>query len=111
PTGRLARVARKARRHPRLTAAFATLALALTVIGGWGARQYWVSIRQSEAAEQFGQEVERLDWMFRAAQMSPLHAIVAQKDQVRQGMVRVERMMTAIGSPAFGPGHYAIGRG
>jgi serine/threonine-protein kinase len=111
PAGALMRAARKARRHPRLAAAFAVLAIAVGASAGWALYQSWRSARQSEAAEEFGQEVETLSWMFRAAQMSPLHPIEPERAQVRDRIARLERTIPELGSAAFGPGHYALGRG
>jgi serine/threonine-protein kinase len=111
PSGLLRRVARKAQRHPRIAVSFAALATAIVLVAGWGAYQYQRSTRQADLAEQFGQEIQNVDWMFRAAQMSPQHDITPQKTQVRDSMSRIESMMRDVGSIAFGPGQYALGRG
>src|SRR5207248_2227807 len=111
PTGPVARLARKARKHPRLTAAFVVLASAIVATAGWGGYQSWRSARQTELAEALGQETQTIEWLYRAAQMSPLHAIEPQRQQVRARMTRVEQMMRESGSLGFGPGHYALGRG
>lgn len=111
PTGILGRLAKKARKNPRLTTAFLTLISLIVVVGGWGAYGYWRATRQAELAQKLGQEIRDIEWLFRAAQMSPLHAITTQKQQVRQRMSRLAHMMDEIGSLAYGPGHYAQGRG
>ena len=110
-SGRVHRWANKARRHPRLTTAFALLGVVIVGVAGWGGYQSWRSARQADVARQLGQEVEGIDWMFRAAQMSPLHAIDAERRQVRERMTRIEAMTRSAGSIAFGPSEYALGRG
>jgi tetratricopeptide (TPR) repeat protein len=110
PTGRMGRLAKRARKYPRLAVAFATMA-ALTLGGAaWGAYQYGRSARQATLAQQLGQEIRDVEWLFRAAQMSPIHAIEPQKRQVRERIADLERIMAQAGSLAFGPGHYALGR-
>lgn len=111
PTGTLRRVAKRARRHPRIAAAFVALIAATLAIGTWGAYGYWRARRQAELAQHLGQEIRDLEWLFRAAQMSPLHSIEKEKRQVRQRMSRLDATMGELGSVAFGPGHYALGRG
>ncbi len=111
PTGTLGRLAKKARKHPRLATAFLGLVTLTVITAAWGASGYWRATRQAALAQQLGQEIRDLDWLFRAAQMSPLHAIEPQKRQVRERMARVEQMTETVGSLAFGPGHYALGCG
>lgn len=111
PTGTLGRLAKKARKHPGLTTAFLAMLMSILVVSAWGAWAYWRAARQAELAQTLGQEIRDVEWLFRAAQMSPLHAINPEKRQVRQRMARLEQMMVEIGSLAFGPGHYALGRG
>src|SRR5579871_1917719 len=110
-TGVARRIAVKARRHPRLAAAFALLATAVVVAAAEGGYQYWRGARQAEFARQLGEEIRNVDWLYRAAQMSPLHAIAPEKQQVHAQMDRVAAMMGTVGSAGIGPGEYALGRG
>jgi serine/threonine-protein kinase len=109
PAGTLARLAKRARKYPRLTIAFAVMLILTLVLTGWGAYGYWRSSRQSELAQRLGQDVRDLDWLFRVAQMSPLHPIESHKLSVRRRMTALERTMDDVGSLAFGPGHDALG--
>lgn len=111
PIGALGRVAKRVRKHPRLATAFLMMVLMTLTVAAWGAYGYWRGTRQAELAQALGQEVRDLDWLFRAAQMSPLHPIEAEKRQVRQRMARLQQTMAEVGSVAYGPGHYALGRG
>ena len=111
PVGLWGRVAKRVRRHPRLAAAFAVMAALTLAIALWGAYGYWSATRQAELARELGQEIRDLEWLLRAAQMSPLHDIQPQKRLVRERMVRLERVIAQAGAAAFGPGQYALGRG
>jgi serine/threonine-protein kinase len=110
PMGRLRRLAGRARKHPRLTAAFATMTVLMLALAAWSGYGYWRTTRQTELAQRLGEEIRDVEWLFRAAEMSPLHAIGPQKQLVRQRMARLEQIMGEAGSLAFGPGHYALGR-
>jgi serine/threonine-protein kinase len=111
PSTAFMRVTRKARKHPRLTAAFAVMLLTTIAIGAWGAYGYVRAARQAQVAQRFGQDVRDIEWLFRAAQMSPLHSIQGEKRDVRARIARLASMMDAVGSLAIGPGQNAIGRG
>ena len=111
PAGAVTRIVKKARKHPRLAAAFAALALLIVTTVAWSGYVYWRAARQAELAQQLGQEIRDLDWLYRAAQMSPLHDVTPQKQQVQQRMARLEQMMSEVGSLAAGPVNYALGRG
>lgn len=110
PTGRLGRLARRARTHPRLAVAFVAMAASMLLLTSWSAYGYWRTARQTELAQRLGEEIRDVEWLFRAAEMSPLHAIEPQKRQVRELMSRLEQIMGEAGSVAYGPGHYALGR-
>lgn len=110
-TGTATRLARKARKYPRLTAAFAVLLAAALGVGAWAALTSWRAGRQTDLARRLEQEVRDVEWLFRAAQMSPLHPIAPQKKEVRRRMAQIERLMGELGPFADGPGLYALGRG
>src|SRR5207253_10629081 len=69
PAGWVAKVQRKARRHPRLASAFAVLGLAVAASGAWGGYQSWRASRQAEVAGRLGQDTEDREGLYRAAQM------------------------------------------
>lgn len=110
PTGPVGRLAKRARKHPRLAAAFATMTVLMLALAAWSGYGSWRTARQTALAQRLGEEIRDVEWLFRAAQMSPLHAIEPQKQLVRQRMSRLEQIMSEAGSLAFGPGHYALGR-
>lgn len=111
PSGLVSTLGKKARRHPRLTIAFAALLLLIAISGGWGAYTTWRASKQTELARMLGHEVRNLEWLFRVGQMSPLHPIEPHKRQLRLRIRHIGAIMNELGSLAFGPGHYAQGRG
>ena len=111
PRGLVDRVRRKARRYPRLAASFALLAVSILGSAGWAAYESWHATRESRLAAELSRGTQDIEWLYRAAQMSPLHAIAAQKTAVRDRMDGIRRLLDAGGSLAFGPANYALGRG
>jgi len=111
PTGLGTRVGRVLQKH-RLTAVMMTLALiALAIVGG-----QWLGERRSTAermavAQQFGQEVERMEGIAWRSRTIPLHDTRPEKALIRQQMASIENRMEQLGPTAVGPGHYALGRG
>jgi len=111
PAGMLQRMVRRLRKHPRLSAAFATLGLVTVALAGWGGWTQWHAGRQAELARTVGQDVRDMEWLFRAGQMSPLHPIAGEQREVRARIAELKGLMSELGSDATGPGQYAIGRG
>jgi eukaryotic-like serine/threonine-protein kinase len=111
PVGALARLGRRARRHPRLAAAFAVMSLAIVAMAVWTAHNSWRSARQLRLAQELGQEVRDVEWVFRVAQMAPVHSIEPERSRLRQRMARVAQTAAEVGPIGVGPGEYALGRG
>ena len=86
------------------------MAASMLVLAAWSGYGYWRTTRQTELAQRLGEQIRDVEWLYRAAEMSPLHAIEPQKRQVRQLMTRLEQIMREAGAIAYGPGHYALGR-
>ena len=105
---RMIKKIRKNRIASAITAAALVLSLAL---GGVAVHSYMTSQTRAAAAQQFGQDVERIDSIMRFACMLPLHDITREKNLVRLRMKDIVSTMHAMGSAASGPGEYAIGRG
>ncbi len=77
----------------------------------WGGLGRWRAARQAQLAQRLGREVRDFEWLIRVAQMSPLHPIEDDRDQVRKRMDAIRRLIEEAGELARGPGHYALGRG
>lgn len=111
PHSILYRMAKKIRKN-RIASAITATALVLSLgLGGIALRSYWTSQTREAAAQQFGQDVEKIDSIMRFACMLPLHDVTREKNLVRQRMKEIASTMRAMGSAGSGPGEYAIGRG
>lgn len=71
----------------------------------------WRANRQAKFLQEFGQEVARIEGTMRIAHLLPLHDIQPEKKQVVQSLDRLQKEMENLGTVAYGPGHYSLGRG
>lgn len=105
------RLVRKARKHRGMVALTAVFLVVLAVLVGIGARMWWKQSERAALARQFGQEVERMEWLLRYARVLPLHDTRREMGLVRSRMSAIEQRMSTLGDLAAGPGGYALGRG
>ncbi|MBP7867122.1 MAG: hypothetical protein KA419_14390 [Acidobacteria bacterium] len=105
------RLVRKARKHRGMVALSAVFLAVLAVLVGVGVRMWWKQAERAALARQFGQEVERMEWLLRYARVLPLHDTRREMGQVRSRMSAIEQRISALGDLAAGPGGYALGRG
>ena len=111
PLGWRERSLRRIRRHPlQALAAVATL-VAIVGMTAWSFSVQVGSARRAELAHRLGREVRDMEWLMRAAAMSPLHPMTTTEARVRDRMTRLEDQVEALGDMARGPVHYAVGRG
>ncbi len=105
------RAAKKLRKHKAIVfvSGFALLAVMILAVLGLHAR--WTAARQARLAQEFGQEIERIDTIMRIAYLTPLHDTRPEKLFVRQTTQRIEEQMRNIGRAAEAPGNFALGRG
>jgi predicted Ser/Thr protein kinase len=89
----------------------AALLVILMISAGFGAYSRWRTAQQLRLTREFAQQVEAMDWMMRVAHMTPRHDIRKEKMQILDKMKNLEDNMNRGGSVAFGPGHYALGKG
>jgi serine/threonine-protein kinase len=111
PPGLGERLARKLRKNKPLAAAMAAAAIALAVSGGLVLQAHWQAARRAEVAQRFTAEVKDLEWLLRAAQMSPRHDLRPERGEVRQRMERLREQADALDPDVRGPALYALGRG
>ena len=83
----------------------------LLIAGVFGIYTRWRTAQQLRLSQEFMQTVEAMDWMMRVAHMTPLHDIRKEKMQILERMKILEANMKRSGSPALGPGNYALGKG
>ena len=102
-------VRRRRLRTTLLIASAAILAIAIAA-GAFAYRARRAVTEQARLAQQFGQEVERIDAVARVAASLPLHDPRREMEVVRARMERLEERIAALGPMAIGPGHEALGR-
>lgn len=98
------------RRH-RLGIAISTgvVLLALVLGGGWlGTRME--AAAQAEAAQRFGQSVERLDGQLRLAHTIPLHDTTPTRERLADRLAALETELPELSGWSRGPALYALGR-
>lgn len=105
------RLLKKARKH-RTIVGIAMAAFAGVLLSGvFGIYSWWNATEQAKHAQQFGQEVEKIEGFLRYVQTLPLHDIRSETALVRERMKSIEKQIQQLGKTAEGPGHYALGRG
>jgi eukaryotic-like serine/threonine-protein kinase len=71
----------------------------------------WRADQKAKLFQEFGQEVTRIESIMRYAYLLPLHDIQQDKEQVLERLKYIESRMQSLGSVAYGPGYYSLGRG
>jgi serine/threonine-protein kinase len=105
------RLLKKARKHRRLVAAGAVVAVAFLTLAILSLRTQLRAREQARLAGVFGQEVKAIEGRMRIAHLAPEHDITPEKTAIRQRMNAIEAQIQRIGGAAEGPGHYALGWG
>ncbi len=105
------RLQKKIRKNKALFGVSAISFLLILVFAVLGLRVRWNAAQQAALAQQFGQEIERMDSTMRYAYLLPLHDTRMEKQIVKQRMQWIESRMKQMGNVAKGPGEYALGRG
>ncbi|MCB1035726.1 MAG: tetratricopeptide repeat protein, partial [Acidobacteria bacterium] len=111
PSGPWTRVLKKVKKHRALTAVALAAAVAVTVFAALALEARWQAARRAEAAQRFTAEVKDLEWLLRAARMSPLHDVRPQQRQVRRRLEELEGQISGSDAALLGPTRSALGRG
>ena len=109
--GPIYRFGKRMRKHRALTAVVAVAIAAVLALSAALVGQHFQAQRRQALAQQFGQELERIDGMLRHVRMLPLHDVAPVEDLVRRRMRRIEETMQSMGAVGFGPGSHALGIG
>jgi len=99
------------RKHRVSAAVVALSVLAVGVIGGMAIRSVWQARRETALARAFSQELQVMEATMQKAYLLPLHDLRSEIATVRGRMDRLQTRIIDEGSPAEGPGHYALGKG
>ncbi|HET7452166.1 MAG TPA: protein kinase [Thermoanaerobaculia bacterium] len=105
------RLRKKARKHRTVVAAGAAAAVLLAAAAGFALRTRLQASARSRFSREVGQEAERVEWLMRAAEQSPLHDIRRERKVVAS---MIETMRTRIeGRPPEirAAGLFAMARG
>jgi serine/threonine protein kinase len=107
----LYRTAKFARRN-KMAVAIAVFAFIAIIISALVAGIIqWRANQQAKYLQEFGQEAARMEGIMRFAYELPLHNITSERNYVEGRIRAISSRMEQLGGSAFGPGHYAIGRG
>ncbi|MEW6364633.1 MAG: protein kinase [Acidobacteriota bacterium] len=102
---------RRARKNKAAAGMAALAIVSILVSAGVALHARWKAGEQAELAQQFGQEVERIESILRVAYLLPLHDIRPEKQRVTERMEWIKQKMGESGRIATGLGEYALGRG
>ncbi|MEM7049325.1 MAG: protein kinase [Acidobacteriota bacterium] len=105
------RLVKKARKHRALAAVVAVAGGAILVFAFLALEARWRGQREAEAAQRFTAEVKDLEWLLRAARMSPRHDIRPQRQAVTERLAALEGRAASASDGLRGPASYALGRG
>ena len=109
--GVIYRLQKKIKKNKALFAVSVASFVLILVFAILGLRVRWNAAQQAALAQQFGQEIERMDSTMRYAYLLPIHDIRTEKQIVQERMRFIEEKMKQMGRVARGPGEYALGRG
>lgn len=105
------RVVRKARKHKAMVAVVgAALAVSLVLCGLWLHAQ-WAARRQAAYAQEFGQQIERLESVLWRTYSLPIHDTAPVKIALKDRLHDMRERLQDMDRTAQGPGHCALGRG
>jgi len=110
PVGLVYRIRRGARRHPAVSAAFLTLAMAVLVVAGLLLYSGWKSAQQASAAQALLDQVSGIESLMRVSVMMPEHDSSPERALVHQRIEEIRAKIRKMGPSARGPGRYALGR-
>jgi serine/threonine-protein kinase len=105
------RLRKKARKHRTIVGIAAVAFIGILLSAAFGIYSWWNAGEQAKHAQQFGQEVEKIEGFLRYVQTLPLHDVRPEMALVRERMKDIEKRIKEVGKTAEGPGHYALGRG
>ncbi len=111
PAGFSYRLTKKIRKNKAIFAVSGASLVLILVFAILGLRIRFNAAQQARLAQQFGQEIEKMDSTMRYAYLLPLHDIRMEKQMVKQRMRAIELQIKQMGKVAKGPGEYALGRG
>ena len=110
-TSLLYRLRRKARKHRGIVAVTAAAAVLLAVSGGLALRTRLQASAQARFSQEVGQEAEKIEWLMRAAEQSPLHDVGPERKAVAAMIDRMRARIAGRAPEIRAAGLFAIARG
>ncbi|HEX7810105.1 MAG TPA: hypothetical protein VF608_15325, partial [Thermoanaerobaculia bacterium] len=107
----LYRWAMRARKHPTIATLLAIASVAVLASIAWAVTTSVQSSNRQQAAQRFGQEIERMEAIARYSAMLPLHDVQRERRWIRDRIARIDGEMKSMSKTSRGPAQYAIGRG
>jgi eukaryotic-like serine/threonine-protein kinase len=105
------RINKKIRKNPVVSGLVTAAVLAVIIFAAIAGVVQWRSKEQAKLFQEFGQEVTRIEAIMRYGYLLPLHDVQQEKNQVVQRLEGINKRMKNLGSMAYGPGNYSLGRG
>lgn len=111
PAGVAGRLARRVRRHPVAAGLAALAAVALLAFAAAALHARLTAAARADAAQRFGQQVERMEATLRYAHLLPLHDVKVEKARVRRMLAALSAELRTLPPAAEPAGRYALGSG
>lgn len=105
------RMVKRAKRHKALTGLLILLVVVILVFSGVLVRSGWRARQQEAIRQEFDQGVKYMEEILKHAYTSPLHDVTGEEQRVKNHLDELKDKVENQGKLAFGPGHYALGRG
>lgn len=102
---------KRIRKHPLIVALLGAAFLAVAIFAATAGYVQWRAKEQAKLFQEFGEHVSEATAIMRYACLLPLHDTRPEKKQVMERLEQIRNRMQTLGSIAYGPGYYSIGRG
>lgn len=102
---------RKAKRNRAASILLAIGVIAILTLAGLVVRERAISTRQTQAAQEFGRRIEKMDSLLRYSYTLPLHDVRPEQALVRNEMQDIARSAQTLGPAVMPAAEYALGRG
>ena len=110
PTSFVYRLYKKSQKHKTIAAILSIAVFFIVVMAAIAINTWRTSKQQAFLAQQFGQQLTKMEGTIRMGRLWPLHNTEYEKTKVRSQMQQIEKQMKQFGTAGYGPGHYSLGR-
>ncbi len=111
PTSIVYRLYKKSQKHKTIATILSIAFFFIVVMAAIAINTWRTSKQQAFLAQQFGQQLTKMEGTIRMGRLWPLHNTEYEKQKVRMQMQQIETQMNQFGKAGYGPGHYSLGRG